>query len=676
MRKRSFFLIRHCLTVILLMANLVNGVRAQEIPAGNIGDTSAVLSLIRKGAAMADGKPDEAMQYFKLAEQASRSLNFTAGQALANAKMARWYFGSHSDKAIEHSRKALQLFEKVNGYTEEKADVHLLLAETFDEQGRQDSSAYYYYLLSNEVESGNIQDVKLKIDLYTKLAIFWINLDYGNSENDEYFVTLRNYVDKAKQAAGSLKNSHDAVTSVYFLEGAYFHALKRFDSARHYYLRYVEEREKIGQLSLARKISAFTNITDTYLQEKNPRGAKPFVEQVEKLGQSPQQSNYLVFFMLFNNLLKGRMLYQLGEYEQAITLTGETLEKLKSTGAHLRTELVDAHRTLADSYEAIADYRNALLQKNRYIFLSDSLMRKDKIDMVNRLEVRYRIVEKDKILAEQKLKIAAIESRVNNRNLLIIAIVLIALFSVMGFALWRRKNIHKQKLQQERIDNLQQKMEIERLNATINGEEKERARIARELHDGIGALLTGAKMNFELVKKNSQYTHNPDFVEGLKLLEETAAGLRDTAHNIMPEVLLQEDLADAVRSFCERMTGKGGARISFQTLGRPVKTDALFNLTVYRIIQELVQNVRKHARASSLLVQMNFQPGGGLDITVEDDGVGMDPESALKSNGIGLSNVKERVKQLGGRMDINSSPGKGTSIYLEFEQVKTTAAHD
>jgi signal transduction histidine kinase len=400
------------------------------------------------------------------------------------------------------------------------------------------------------------------------------------------------------------------------------------------------------------------------------------VEQVEKLGQSPQRSNYLVFFMLFNNLLKGRMLYQLGEYEKAIALTSEALEKLKSTGAHLRTELVDAHRTLADSYEAIGDYRNALLQKNRYIFLSDSLMRKDKIDMINRLEVRYRIVEKDKILAEQKLKIAAIESRVNNRNLLIIAIVLAALFSVMGFALWRKKNIHKQKLQQERIDNLQQKMEIERLNATINGEEKERARIARDLHDGIGALLTGAKMNFELVKKNSQYTHNPDFMEGLKLLEETAAGLRDTAHNIMPEVLLQEDLADAVRSFCERMTGKGGARISFQTLGLPVKTDALFNLTVYRIIQELIQNVRKHARASSLLVQMNFQPGGGLDITVEDDGVGMDPESAGKSNGIGLSNVKERVKQLGGRMDINSSPGKGTSIYLEFEQVKTTAAHD
>lgn len=642
-------------------------------PSGKF-DTVAVMSLIKEGSSLTDKKPDEALQYFIKADEQSRTLNFITGQALANAKIARWYFGNNSDKAIEYSRKALQFFEMNNSsFAAEKADVHLLLAETFDEQGRQDSSAYYYYLLSSEIESGNIDDAKLKIDLYTKLAIFWINLDYGNSENDEYFVTLRNYVDKARQAASSLKDSNDAVSSVYFLQGAYFHALKKFDSARYYYRQYVGEREKTGQLSLARKISAFTNITDTYLQEKNPKAAMEFVSKVEELGKSPQKSNYLIFFMQFNNLLKGRALYQLGHYNDAIALTNEALEKLKTTGAHLRTELVDAHKTLADSYEATGDLKNALLQKNRYIFLSDSLMRKDKIDMVNRLEVRYRIVEKDKALAEQKLKITEIENRVRNRNLLITGIVSLVLFSVIGFGLWRRKNIHKQKLQQERIDNLQKKMEIERLNATIDGEEKERTRIARELHDGIGALLTGAKMNFELVRKNHQYEHNADFAEGIKLLEETASGLRETAHNIMPEVLMQEGLSNAVRSFCERMTGKGGTVINFQTLGASENMDATFDLPVYRIIQELIQNIRKHANASTALVQMNFHDDGGVDITVEDDGVGMDVSIANKTNGMGLKNIKERVKQLAGRIDINSSIGKGTSVYIEFEPRKNNS---
>jgi two-component system, NarL family, sensor kinase len=640
------------------------------LPVGKF-DTASILQLIKQGSSLADKKPEDALQHFITAAEQSSIHGFTTGSALANAKIARWYFGNNSDKAIEYSRKAVQYFEQGSAaFAEEKADVHLLLAETFDEQGKQDSSAYYYYLLSSEIESGNISDAKLKIDLYTKLAIFWINLDYGNSENDEYFVTLRNYVDKAKQAARSLKDSNDALSSVYFLQGAYFHALQKFDSARYYYQRYVMERERMGQLALARKISAFTNITDTYLQENKPKEAMQFINKVEQLGDAPQKSKYLVFFMQFNNLLKGKALYQLGQYNEAIALTNEALEKLKTTGAHLRSELVDAYKTLAGSYEATGDYKNALVQKNRYIFFSDSLKRKDKIDMVNRLEVRYRIVEKDKALAVQKLKIAEIENRVRSRNLLIAAIVSLALFSILGFALWRRKNIHKQRLQQERIDNLQQKMEIERLNATIDGEEKERTRIARELHDGIGALLTGAKMNFELVKKNSQYEHNADFIEGIKLLEETASGLRETAHNIMPEVLMQEGLSNAVRSFCERMTGKGGTAISFQTLGASENMDATFDLPVYRIIQELIQNIRKHANASAALVQMNFHDDGGIDITVEDDGVGMEVSKANKTNGMGLKNIHERVKQLGGRIDINSSVGKGTSVFLEFEPGK------
>lgn len=662
----------HCLVAMLLLldVHVCAQVGKEGLTAAQF-DTASVLQLLKQGSSFTDKNPEEALQHFITAAEQSRTLGFTAGLALANAKIARWYFGNNSDKTIEYSRKALEYFEQTNPQlAAEKADVHLLLAETFDEQGRQDSSAYYYYLLSNEIESGNITDAKLKIDLYTKLAIFWINLDYGNSENDEYFVTLRNYVDKARQAARSLKDSRDALSSVYFLQGAYFHALKKFDSARYYYLRYVEEREKIGQLPLPRKISAYTNTADTYLQENNPKEAMKFINGVEVMGEAPGKTNYLVFFMQFNNLLKAKALYQMGHYKEAIGLTNEALEKLKTTGAHLRTELVDACKTLADSYEATGDYKNALIQKNRYIFLSDSLMRKDKIDMVNRLEVRYRIVEKDKALAEQKLKIAAIENRVRSRNLLIAVIALLVLFSVVGFGLWRRKNIHKQKLQQERIDNLQQKMEIERLNATIDGEEKERTRIARELHDGIGALLTGAKMNFELVKKSSQYEHNADFLEGIQLLEETAAGLRETAHNIMPEILMQEGLSNAVRSFCERMTGKGGTVISFQTLGASENMDATFDLPVYRIIQELIQNIRKHAQASTALVQMNFHEDGGVDITVEDDGIGMDVSAAAKAHGMGLRNIHERVRQLGGRIDINSAAGKGTSVYLEFEPGK------
>ncbi len=658
----------------LLQAVVFSQSHSQQEAAYSQYDTATVLQLLDNGKRLMDNKPEEALQDFMAAAAQSRQLKFSLGLALANARIAKWYFGNNTDKTIDYGRDALQYFELVDlPVTEGIAEVHLLLAEAFDEQGKQDSSAYYYYLLSTEIESGNIVDPQLKVDLYTKLAIFWINLDYGSNENDEYYKTLKRFVDKAKAAAISIRDSADAVTSIYFLQGAYYHALKSFDSARYYYNTYLQEREKLHKLVLARRISTLTNIADTYLQQYRPEEAMFHISKVETLVNAPGQGRYLAFYMLFTNLLKGKALYQQKKYAVAVTLLNETLEKLKSTGAHLRGEMLEAYKNLADSYEATGDYKNALLQKNKYIFLYDSLMRKDKIDMINRLEIRYRIVEKDKILAEQKLKISAIENRVRSRNYFIAGISFLALFTAFGFVLWRRKNMHKQKLQQERIDNLQQKMEIERLNATIDGEEKERARIAGELHDGIGSLLTAAKMNFEMVKRNSLYSNNPDFIEGLKLLEETASGLRETAHNIMPEILMQEGLSDAVKSFCERMTGKGGTVISFQTLGSAGQIDEGLFLPVYRIIQELIHNVRKHAQAATALVQMNFHDDGGLDITVEDDGIGLDTGRIKNSQGMGLKNIYERVRQLGGRIDINSSPGKGTSIYLEFEPGKNNS---
>jgi len=661
------FLVYACL---LLMTELT----AQENEKGNPlqqFDTSSILLLLQEGSRLTDRNPEVALESFVTAAERSRQLNFAKGLALSNAKMARWYFGNNTDKAIWYGRQALLYFENgAAGSTGDKAEVHLLLAESFDEQGRLDSSAYYYYLLGSEIESGNISNPQLAVDLYTKLAIFWINLDYGSKEGDEYFQTLKRFVDKAKAAAVSIKDSADAVSSVYFLQGAYFHALKKFDSARYYYNTYLQEREKLNKIVLARKISTLTNITDTYLQQNQPDDAMEYINKVEALVNAPQQTRYLVFYMLFTNLLKGKALYQQHKYVPAISLLNETLEKFKTTGAHLRSELLDAYKTLANSYEAAGDYKNALVQNNRYIAMYDSLMKKDKIDMINRLEIRYRMVEKDKALAEQKLKLAEVENRVRSRNYLIGGISFLACFTAFGFVLWRRKNMHKQRLQQERIDNLQQKMEIERLNATIDGEEKERTRIAGELHDGIGSLLTAAKMNFEMVRRNSQYEHNPDFIEGIKLLEETASGLRETAHNIMPEILMQEGLSDAIKSFCERMTGKGGTIISFQTLGTAGEMDTSYYLPVYRIVQELIHNIRRHAKAATALVQMNFHEDGGLDITVEDDGIGMEAVSIKGSTGMGLKNINERVKQLGGRIDINSIKGRGTSVYMEFEPEK------
>jgi two-component system, NarL family, sensor kinase len=208
------------------------------------------------------------------------------------------------------------------------------------------------------------------------------------------------------------------------------------------------------------------------------------------------------------------------------------------------------------------------------------------------------------------------------------------------------------------------------LKASINAEERERTRIGRELHDGVGGLLSVARMNFELAKKVKTNENNADFKDGLHLLEEATIELRQAAYNLMPEVLLNQGLASAVQAFCEKMTSKSSTVINFQAIGNRKDITSAFDLPVYRIIQELVHNIIKHAKASHALVQLNFEQNGALNITIEDDGIGLPDGAFENSRGMGLKNTKERLNDLGGKLDIQSTAEQGTSFYLEFDTLQ------
>src|SRR5690606_35981978 len=112
---------------------------------------------------------------------------------------------------------------------------------------------------------------------------------------------------------------------------------------------------------------------------------------------------------------------------------------------------------------------------------------------------------------------------------------------------------------------------------------------------------------------------------------------------------------------------KSKTNIAFQAIGKKSDVTSVFDLPIYRIIQELVHNIIKHADAANALVQINYQKDGTINITIEDDGIGLPKDAFEASMGMGLKNMKERVQDLGGKLDIQSTAETGTSIYLEFE---------
>ena len=216
----------------------------------------------------------------------------------------------------------------------------------------------------------------------------------------------------------------------------------------------------------------------------------------------------------------------------------------------------------------------------------------------------------------------------------------------------------------DRIDAERRAKEVQLLEALREGEEKERGRIARDLHDEVSGMIAAAKMHVTtLAQTVPAIGTNEGYSQALSLLDEAARQVRNTSHNLMPEILLESGLSQALSRYCGSISN-AQLQVRYIALEPVTRYAANFELALYRIIQELINNIIRHAAATKALVQLSAH-GSRLMVTIEDNGMGFNP--AATANGVGLSSIAKRVATMNGTMDIQSASGKGTSIYLEFQ---------
>ena len=157
------------------------------------------------------------------------------------------------------------------------------------------------------------------------------------------------------------------------------------------------------------------------------------------------------------------------------------------------------------------------------------------------------------------------------------------------------------------------------------------------------------------------------FERSMDMLDSSIKEMRRVAHNMMPEVLVRFGLDTALRDFCDEVNRSGALKVAYQSIGmEQVKVEQTTAIAIYRIAQELLNNTMKHAAASSAILQLS-KTASGIDLTVEDDGKGFDTRILTGSKGIGWSNIQSRVDYLKGRLDVQSVPGKGTSVHIEID---------
>jgi signal transduction histidine kinase len=224
------------------------------------------------------------------------------------------------------------------------------------------------------------------------------------------------------------------------------------------------------------------------------------------------------------------------------------------------------------------------------------------------------------------------------------------------------------KLHHQEVNKMLQDHELERMSAMINGQEKERYRIAMDLHDRLGSTLSAVKLHLNAYM-TLQIAGEDYEIEGQRdrlgeLLDRAVNEVRDISHDMLSGVLTKFGLSAALEDLKETLESSRQYRVHLQIINLHDRVDNTLELNLYRIVQELVSNIMKHASASMITIQLN-KLDDELILMVEDDGIGFAPENGA-GEGVGLQNVADRVRSLGGHLHVDTQPGRGATITVEI----------
>ncbi|WP_188752171.1 ATP-binding protein [Parapedobacter defluvii] len=399
--------------------------------------------------------------------------------------------------------------------------------------------------------------------------------------------------------------------------------------------------------------NAYVNIATEYLELKKTDSAVFYADKHAALAQKLNEPEYTASA----DFLQAKIAYQNKNYRKAEIY----IEKAKSYYENVE-DLFGKNKfygLIKDIAFANGHYRDAFLYAQKYDETKDSLQTgKQAIEFMER-EMRYETEKK-----ETQIKLQ--EAEIKQKKLFNYIFTGCTLGLILILVLLYRNHRHRQKIQKAKIEELELGKQLAATEAILKGEEQERSRLAKDLHDGLGGMLSGIKLQLGAMKGNLILTEENGalFNNALNKLDQSISEMRRVAHNMMPEALIQLGLEQALQDYCSSISASGTFTVNTEFYGLGQRLSAATEVTVYRIIQELVNNAVKHSSAKSILVQV-LRRDQWLSITVEDNGRGFDVAHWQEKPTAGLQNIESRVHYLGGNMDIKSAPGKGTSVYIE-----------
>ena len=600
-------------------------------------------------------KPDTAMILAQKATEFARQNKNSAVEAACLRNIGILYKNQEDfTKAIEAYRQSLDIYRQL-GDSSGVADCSNNMGSVYKYIGNYESALEAYYrclrIRENSKDSlklasiynnlGNFFSFQHKIAQALKyyqqcleiqkrtgeergLCRTYMNLGICHLDQDS-LKTAFNFFKKSLRIANKL-DDHVRIAQLHTNVGLYYENRRHYDSALYYYQRSIGYYHRIG---------------DSY-------------------GQA------LAWHNTSNMLTKKERYLEALDYAQlGLDLSQEI--NYRNNTRKIYYLLTNIYMQLEIPKRAIANFEN-------YTALSDSLYNEESAQKLSEMQAKYATQEKEQkiqlLQKDQELHLAQIDLRTSQRNAFIMTLIILTILAsgIIIFYYQRQRALKlvatkNEELHRKRIDQLLKDQEMKSINAMIEGQEIERKRVAEDLHDRLGSMLSAIKLNFSAIEPQ---IHKGAAQQKMNdLLDKAVGEVREISHNMLSGVLTKFGLVPALNDLKGTVESSGQIEMKVIVHHLDDRLENQVELHLYRIVQELVSNALKHSRATEIVVQLT-RHNGDLTLMVEDNGIGFNKTEIVKRSGMGIKNISSRVSKLGGIWNLDSSKGHGTTTTIEI----------
>lgn len=566
-------------------------------------DTATINSLLRQAKENAVIDLDKSILESNLAIAQSQKIHYTEGIFKGNLNLGYAYYYKHN------YLESLELFVKI-------------CSEAEKAQNNEDLAFIYYFISKIHRHQGNMP----------------LSIEYGHKS---YQIALKiNDLDKISDALSAIANAYGQTS---YSDSTLLYLKKE--------LAVLQELK--DTITVAR---TYSNIGITYLGLGKVDSTEKYISKA--VGILNQLNPVLVQKNRNAKKFKGSLIYELSnlaylknDLKRAETLALESYEILQKEKA--TREISKLAQLFSKIYKATGQHAKAMEFMELYAVTKDSMIREENSAKFAEMETRYETQKKEEQIKAQELLLEQ-ERTTNRLYITILSLSLLALFLLMLFIRNR---------QQYQTQILLQKEKENTLNKILETEEKERARIAKDLHDGIVQDLTVVKLKIQSTEKQPDTEVKSELKNIYTEVDKISKELREISYQMMPVTLKELGLVAALEDLLNRLLSPQNIRFDFEAIGIETRLSEKIEVSIYRMCQELLNNSIKHSQASEISLLLLLK-NNTLTLTYEDNGVGFDMSNVSK--GIGLNSLDSRIKMIHGSLEINSAKNEGITAYIKI----------